>query len=353
MAGIKGTLAVIMAAALAVAAALPAYADEARTSTRTITYSAAAEDPSRVPSSFEDGDGTWALSRTSVASQPKMEHARVEHVETTQCLPEELAAAEASFPGEIEVEDGGQKATVKLTGVQAVPVFQDVEVACNEVVTYAGLPSNDMVQIPGFWTGQVGGVPGDVTLELAGCSWEVSALDEFGMPAAYQATALYRGMATFEDIHHYDLTAAYEWEGERPVAGGLADFAVTAVYELEPAPAAAAVPEEAPLWLPFAIAATVAVGGFGFAVAFWRRRNVTYYRGEEGSFEKVARGRAKRLASGNLALDFPAQFDLTKNPYKIELRRDIAGCAKIIVLQRGVPVYEGRAWEVIDIEMAA
>lgn len=135
--------------------------------------------------------------------------------ETIECLPGDLDSVKNSFDKSIDIDKEGFKGTIPLAGVSAKEAYGSAEYETNQQVVYTGLPNNDVsniAQTAGF-TVESGNY---VTLSLAGITWSVDGVDEFGLPTSYSANCLYRGVDTMTFVDHYEVTAVWEGKVEGP-----------------------------------------------------------------------------------------------------------------------------------------
>lgn len=261
--------------------------------------------------------------------------------ETRECAPADLEATKASFAGEILFDKDGIAGMIPLADISEKACYETVTYECNRTATWSGLPTNDASQIPATadFTDDQGR---SVTLQMAGLSWEVGGTDERGVPNSYTATAIYRGMVSYDELTHYQVTATYK--------GELQGKAIE-----EPAP----VPQPAPEPEPekgFPVGAAVAVAAAVLAAACFipviRRSNMAKFvhvsvdagnrmqRKVVGAKKVTADGLRLSCDAGDIELDV---LGLT-NYCAVELPRKYVGGGRTLALtQHGNTVYCGPA----------
>lgn len=335
----------IPAAALACALALslslpvPAYAQDGEDAIEVRTDYLASEGAPDAPETIERDGEVWRLVSTESVEdadwRPTM--ASFERTESVECWPEDLEATEAGVADEFEIDEAGAKGAIPRTSLVSEPVYEARTYRAEQTVEVSGLPSNDMAQIEqerSFYMQQSGNT---VTLTFAGIEWRVEGTDEFGLPASYGATVLYRGTDTAVVLDRYVVTAVYE--GELPVGD---DKGMTLIATYAPAPVEDASPSVWPGIVAGAAAAAAALAGG----AWWHRsRNVRICEIREGKWVIVATADGKRDAEGAVQIVLPARFDLAKKRYGLVLRGEIASGGEVVVTHLGEEVLRAPASE--------
>ena len=116
------------------------------------------------------------------------------------------------------------------------PRYTPVQRQVDRLVSYSGLPDNDVARIPASRTFEVTsfGDGADTvetgTLALSDIAYAVERTDEFGLPVSYRADCCYRGQESYSVVTGYDAVAVYR--GECPVDDAM--MKVSATYRPQP-----------------------------------------------------------------------------------------------------------------------
>ncbi len=141
-------------------------------------------------------------------------------------------------------------------------------------VIYENLPDNDVYRIPEqieFFAETEDVVPvygaGTIVLMRSDVTYEITGIDEYGLPNSYRATCYYRGIGEYRTLVGYSISATY-----RGMVKPLVDMRETIpLVPLQTFEGEQAIPAERAV-VPFVEAGVaVAVGG-SFLIFFWYRR---------------------------------------------------------------------------------
>lgn len=127
----------------------------------------------------------------------------------------------ASFASQVEVAayEPGYRGTLGLSSVQLMPVYASESRQVDRVVSFSGLPDNDVARIPSeqvFSVSSYGnGEDGqrEASLSLSDIAYTVELVDSQGLPTSYRADCCYRGEEEFSQLVGYDATAVYTGTG--------------------------------------------------------------------------------------------------------------------------------------------
>lgn len=127
----------------------------------------------------------------------------------------------ASFASQADVAayEPGYRGTLGLSSVQLVPVYAPESRQVDRIVSFSGLPDNDVVRIPSeqvFSVSSYGnGEDGqrESSLLLSDIAYTVEQVDAQGLPTSYRADCCYRGEEEFSQLVGYDATAVYTGTG--------------------------------------------------------------------------------------------------------------------------------------------
>lgn len=355
----------------------------ALTQTRAVTWLSTDEQPA-FAESFEQDGLTYSLVGTEIAQlETQFGTVPAQRSVTVPCEPVALDAARNSFAQTLAVDQDGYAGSIPLTQVTAAPVYAQRSWEVNELRDFAGLPSNDAVQIAAELAFNNPETGNDLVLRLASLSWSIDARDANGLPSSYTAHALYRGADTASTLDHYDVTAFYEGDVQaiEPVITYQATLSYRAPVVEDPSGADNS--DGLPLAAIAAAAAAVAAAA-AFGVFFWRRRrDVRVCRvecsaresvsagqeckgdldvlngcqqgsqGGQGSnaaretLKVVARVSSKRAKDGTLVVELPPHLDVTAQRYALMLAPHKADGDVLNVVQCGRLVAATRADRIV------
>lgn len=287
------TAAVVVASLLGLSTPFCAEATSAPAmmQTRTVTWLSTDEQPDFVEAFDQDGL-TYSLVGTEIMQlESQFGTVPAQRSVTVPCEPADLDAARNSFVPSLDVEEDGYAGSIPLAQVTYAPVYAQRSWEVNELRDFAGLPSNDAVQIAAELAFNNPETENDLVLRLASLSWSIDARDANGLPSSYTAHALYRGADTASTLDHYDVTAFYE--GDVQATEPVITYQATLSYRAPVAEASGGADDSDELSLAAiaAAAAVVAAAAAAFGVFFWRRRrDVRVCRVEGSAREGVSAG---------------------------------------------------------------
>ena len=321
--------------------------------TRTVTWLSTDEQPDFVEA-FEQDGLTYSLVGTEIVQlESQFGTVPAQRSVTVPCEPADLDAARSSFAPSLDVDEDGYAGSIPLAQVTYAPVYAQRSWEVNELRDFAGLPSNDAVQIAAELSFTNPETQNDLVLRLASLSWSIDARDANGLPSSYTAHALYRGADTASTLDHYDVTAFYE--GDVRAIEPVITYQVTLSYRAPVAEASGGADDsdELPLAAIAAAAAAVAAAAAAFGVFFWRRhRDVRVCRVEAAACEDVSAGQgcdggsdapsgcqqggqgsnaaqetlkviarvsSKRAKDGSLVVELPPHLDVSAQRYALML----------------------------------
>ena len=317
-------------------------------------------DGQEIPETVTEDGVVYELESLEEEADPNWEPetAHFERSKTVECAPQDLEAAVSAFPSTWKIEEEGFSGEIPLAYVaEPVPIQTQRSFPAEVKVSYEGLPSNDVAQLPETHDCEVGeGV--SCTLSRAGVSWEAEGYDALGMPSSYTAVVLYRGSYEDSVVDRYSVTTYYSGD----IAGGDDErMIVTAVYRPVEEPASEKEPEPGPPaegpeaqeafpWPAIAAAAAIIAGG---VIVYFRTKNVKVALDTGSSYKLVARTRAARQADGTLKVEVPSKVDSLKGDVVLLLRSDIASGSRLVAFQAGYVVYDGPATKTVKIRKAS
>ena len=321
--------------------------------TRTVTWLSTDEQPDFVEA-FEQDGLTYSLVGTEIVQlESQFGTVPAQRSVTVPCEPADLDAARSSFAPSLDVDEDGYAGSIPLAQVTYAPVYAQRSWEVNELRDFAGLPSNDAIQIAAELSFTNPETQNDLVLRLASLSWSIDARDANGLPSSYTAHALYRGADTASTLDHYDVTAFYE--GDVRAIEPVITYQVTLSYRAPVAEASGGADDsdELPLAAIAAAAAAVAAAAAAFGVFFWRRhRDVRVCRVEAAACEDVSAGQgcdggsdapsgcqqggqgsnaaqetlkviarvsSKRAKDGSLVVELPPHLDVSAQRYALML----------------------------------
>ncbi len=271
----------------------------ALTQTRTVTWLSTDEQPDFVEA-FEQDGLTYSLAGTEIVQlESQFGTVPAQRSVTVPCEPADLDAARNSFAPSLDVDEDGYAGSIPLVQVTYAPMYAQRSWEVNELRDFAGLPSNDAIQIAAELAFNNPETQNDLALRLASLSWSIDARDANGLPSSYTAHALYRGADTASTLDHYDVTAFYE--GDVQAIEPVITYQATLSYRAPAAevPGGADDSDGFPLAAIAAAAAAVAAAAAAFGVFFWRRRrDVRVCRVEGSACEGVSAGQEREGDSG-------------------------------------------------------
>ena len=341
----------------------------ALTQTRTVTWLSTDEQPD-FAEAFEQDGLTYSLVGTEITQlETQFGTVPAQRSVTVPCEPAALDAARNSFAQTLAVDQDGYAGSIPLTQVTAAPVYAQRSWEVNELRDFAGLPSNDAVQIAAELAFNNPETGNDLVLRLASLSWSIDTRDANGLPSSYTAHALYRGADTASALDHYDVTAFYE--GDVQATEPVTTYQATLSYRA-PVAEASGVTDDSdglPLAAIAAAAAAVAAAAAAFGVFFWRRRRDVRVCRVEGSAREdvsagqgcdgdsgtpssckqggqgsnaaretlkvIARVSSKRAKDGALVVELPPHMDVAAQRYALMLAPHKADGSVLNVMQCG------------------
>ena len=349
--------------------------------TRTVTWLSTDEQPDFVEA-FEQDGLTYSLVGTEIMQlESQFGTVPAQRSVTVPCEPVELDAARNSFAPSLDVDQDGYAGSIPLVQVTYAPVYAQRSWEVNELRDFAGLPSNDAVQIAAELAFNNPETENDLVLRLASLSWSIDARDANGLPSSYTAHALYRGADTASVLDHYDVTAFYE--GDVQATEPVITYQATLSYRAPVAEASGGADDSDELSLATiaAAAAAVAAAAAAFGVFFWRRhRDVRVCRvegsvregvsagqgcdgdsdapsgcqqGGQGSnaaqetLKVIARVSSKRAKDGALVVELPPHLDVSTQRYALMLAPHKADGGVLNVVQCGRLVAATRADSIV------
>ena len=352
--------------------------------TRTVTWLSTDEQPDFVEA-FEQDGLTYSLVGTEIMQlESQFGTVPAQRSVTVPCEPVELDAARNSFVPSLDVEEDGYAGSIPLAQVTYAPVYAQRSWEVNELRDFAGLPSNDAIQIAAELSFTNPETQNDLVLRLASLSWSIDARDANGLPSSYTAHALYRGADTASALDHYDVTAFYE--GDVQATEPVITYQATLSYRAPAAEAPGGVDDSdgLPLAAIAAAAAAVAAAAAAFGVFFWRRRRDVRVCRVEGSAREgvsagqeckgdsdvlngcqqgsqggqesnaaretlkvIARVSSKRAKDGALVVELPPHLDVAAQRYALMLAPHKADGGVLNVVQCGRLVAATRADSIV------
>ena len=357
------------------------------TQTCTVTWLSTDERPAFAETLEQDGL-TYSLVDTEIVQlEAQFGTVPAQRSVTVPCEPAALDATRNSFVQTLDVDQDGYAGSIPLVQVATAPVYAQRSWEVNELRDFAGLPSNDAVQIAAELAFNNPETGNDLVLRLASLSWSIDARDANGRPSSYTAHALYRGADTASALDHYDVTAFYE--GDVQATEPVITYQATLSYRAPVAEASGGADDSDELSLAAiaAAAAAVAAAAAAFGVFFWRRhRDVRVCRvegsacegdsagqerdgdssapsgckrGGQGSqdgqgsnaaretLKVIARVSSKRAKDGSLVVELPPHLDVSAQRYALMLAPHKADGGVLNVVQCGRFVAATRADSIV------
>ncbi len=339
------------------------------TQTRIVTWLSTDEQPD-FAEAFEQDGLTYSLVGTEIEQlESQFGMVPAQRSVTVPCEPADLDAARNSFAQALDVDQDGYAGSIPLVQVTYAPVYAQRSWEVNELRDFAGLPSNDAIQIAAELSFTNPETENDLVLRLASLSWSIDARDANGLPSSYTAHALYRGADTASVLDHYDVTAFYE--GDVQATEPVITYQATLSYRAPVAEASGGADDSDELSLAAiaAAAAAVAAAAAAFGVFFWRRhRDVRVCRVEAAACEDVSAGQgcdddsdapsgcqqggqgsnaaqetlkviarvsSKRAKDGSLVVELPPHLDVAAQRYALMLAPHKADGGVLNVVQCG------------------
>ena len=339
------------------------------TQTRIVTWLSTDEQPD-FAEAFEQDGLTYSLVGTEIEQlESQFGMVPAQRSVTVPCEPADLDAARNSFAQALDVDQDGYAGSIPLVQVTYAPVYAQRSWEVNELRDFAGLPSNDAIQIAAELSFTNPETENDLVLRLASLSWSIDARDANGLPSSYTAHALYRGADTASVLDHYDVTAFYE--GDVQATEPVITYQATLSYRAPVAEASGGADDSDELSLAAiaAAAAAVAAAAAAFGVFFWRRhRDVRVCRVEAAACEDVSAGQgcdddsdapsgcqqggqgsnaaqetlkviarvsSKRAKDGALVVELPPHLDVSTQRYALMLAPHKADGGVLNVVQCG------------------
>ena len=339
------------------------------TQARTVTWLSTDEQPD-FAEAFEQDGLTYSLVGTEIMQlEAQFGTVPAQRSVTVPCEPADLDAARSSFAPSLDVDEDGYAGSIPLVQVTYAPVYAQRSWEVNELRDFAGLPSNDVVQIAAELAFNNPETENNLVLRLASLSWSIDARDANGLPSSYTAHALYRGADTASTLDHYDVTAFYE--GDVQATEPVITYQATLSYRAPVAETSGGVDDSDELSLATiaVAAAAVAAAAAAFGVFFWRRhRDVRVCRvessarkgvsagqgcdgdsdassgcqqGAQGSnaaretLKVIARVSSKRAKDGALVVELPPHLDVAAQRYALMLAPHKADGGVLNVVQCG------------------
>ena len=339
------------------------------TQTRIVTWLSTDEQPG-FAEAFEQDGLTYSLVGTEIEQlESQFGMVPAQRSVTVPCEPADLDAARNSFAQALDVDQDGYAGSIPLVQVTYAPVYAQRSWEVNELRDFAGLPSNDAIQIAAELSFTNPETENDLVLRLASLSWSIDARDANGLPSSYTAHALYRGADTASVLDHYDVTAFYE--GDVQATEPVITYQATLSYRAPVAEASGGADDSDELSLAAiaAAAAAVAAAAAAFGVFFWRRhRDVRVCRVEAAACEDVSAGQgcdddsdapsgcqqggqgsnaaqetlkviarvsSKRAKDGSLVVELPPHLDVAAQRYALMLAPHKADGGVLNVVQCG------------------
>ena len=347
------------------------------TQTRTVTWLSTDEQPDFAEAFDQDGLVYSLIGTEIVQLESQFGTVPAQRSVTVPCEPAALDATRNSFAQTLDMDQDGYAGSIPLVQVTTAPVYAQRSWEVNELRDFAGLPSNDAIQIAAELAFNNPETENDLVLRLASLSWSIDARDTNGLPSSYTAHALYRGADTASVLDHYDVTAFYE--GDVQATEPAITYQATLSYRAPVAEAPDGVDDSdgLPLAAIAAAAAAVAAAAAAFGVFFWRRRrDVRVCRVEAAACEDVfagqgydgnsdapsgcqqggqgsnaaqetlkviARVSSKRAKDGALVVELPPHLDVAAQRYALMLAPHKADGSVLNVVQCGRLVAATRA----------
>ena len=323
------------------------------TETRTITWLSTEEKPEHAKTIMVAGT-EYTLDSATEPKVIKEEYGTTQATKTQwqECAPEDLQATINSFATSVHVDENGFEGDIPQTSVtyETAQANRTWEVNANR--TYTNLSSNDVTQIANEIAYTNPDTGNNLTLALAGISWDVATTDADGFPTSYTANCVYRGQDSDVVDDHYTVTATYAGEvtSKEPVL----TYEATLTYE---APAQATTEntntQQSFNWLPFVVSFLVEVAAVFMGVfIWWRIKNVSLCKLDPDGEKLIgkARLRAQRGANG-LTVNIPSRFDIKEDDgqWVLVLPKSIANSNKLTVKWSGEEIYCGAAWKKIKL----
>jgi hypothetical protein len=120
-----------------------------------------------------------------------------------------------SFEPEVYIDDGQYCGYVYLKGVESSPNYESFERKVDKTKVYSNLDEEEVLYLPSeadfeVTTDEDLDSVKTASLKRAGLKLEVTAKDSSGIPCEWEATAIFRGLEQYQDVHSYNSEAVYE-----------------------------------------------------------------------------------------------------------------------------------------------
>jgi hypothetical protein len=124
---------------------------------------------------------------------------------------------EDSFEPEIYIDNGRYTGIVYLTEVNSTPNYKSFERKVDKTKVYSELDEEEVLYLPNeadfeLTTDESIDSKATVSLKRAGLKLEITDEDSLGIPCEWEATAVFRGLEQYLDVHSYSSEAVYVGE---------------------------------------------------------------------------------------------------------------------------------------------
>jgi hypothetical protein len=241
------------------------------------------------------------------------------------------AALQALFEPSIPIDEDGYSGSIPFVSLDSVASWRSVERVVDKELSYAGLPSVDIIQLPEYadfvvMSDEYVGATTTKTLRRAGVVWQTTGYAGDGRPNEFTATVTYRDVES-ELVADYYLVTAY-YEGTVPARAQM--VTVVATYEPRTEPEvvrvgatppretvslpAVEIPLAAPSvtfpWLMFGFAAMVILLGLLAFLYFFLRNNAQLIETSVDGSSRVLLRKRLRLNDGEALFAIPVELEL-------------------------------------------
>ncbi|MDR2157350.1 MAG: hypothetical protein LBO81_06180, partial [Clostridiales Family XIII bacterium] len=146
----------------------------------------------------------------------------------------ESTEGKRNFSDAVYIENGHYRGSIERKGIEIVPEYVSKERKIDKTEIMRDLTVEDIEALPETKTFTVRSdadvdATQDVTLTRAGITLAITGYDDDGIPDAWDATIVYRGLEDFLDVDRYLARATYEGS----IAEDVQEYAVTALYRSE------------------------------------------------------------------------------------------------------------------------
>lgn len=259
-----------------------------------------------VPEVIEEAGGTYELAfLTEAIADPAWERptSEVSHSVTISIPAADLGRASSFFEEEIAYSEEGFEGTLSKVEVTTTPEHEVLSRQVDRTVSYTGLPDNDVSRIAKTREFAVSAAYGTQVkaLELSDVTYEVEAVDEWGLPTSYTAYANYRGLEEYLTTPGYTVTCVYEGTAE------LVDtqMLTTATYSWT-------LPWWASIVIIVLLASVAAAAARLIYVLWWKKKRAMVWKVEGDKETLLECVRIAQTGNGSYCIDIPADIRVDK-----------------------------------------